>query len=264
LITQIYEIQTPGEAAVMVERGVDHVGSVVCSIENWQEPLVRDTLREAERKGAKSSLILLFSEEKAVCSALSYYRPDIVHFCDDLYSRQGGEIEGERLEKLFELQRKLRSLFPGMRIMRSVQVPSEGALESLPVLDWMRAFEPVSDYFLIDTWMGGDASQPVWGFVGITGVPCNWRIAAEVVVESRIPVILAGGLSPENVYEAVRAVRPAGVDSCTRTNAVDSTGRPIRFRKDADRVARFVNEAHRAEKDMDHKRHRYLGEDHHV
>ncbi|MBN1940309.1 MAG: N-(5'-phosphoribosyl)anthranilate isomerase, partial [Candidatus Aminicenantes bacterium] len=59
--------------------------------------------------------------------------------------------------------------------------------------------------------------------------------------------ILAGGLSPENVYEAAMKVRPAGVDSCTLTNAVDLEGKPIRFKKDFAKVAAFVAESRRAE-----------------
>jgi phosphoribosylanthranilate isomerase len=50
-------------------------------------------------------------------------------------------------------------------------------------------------------------------------------------------VILAGGLTPDNVREAILAVRPAGVDC--HTGVEDASGR-----KDADKVRRFVAEAH--------------------
>jgi len=53
----------------------------------------------------------------------------------------------------------------------------------------------------------------------------------------RIPVILAGGLSPENVAEAISVVQPWGVDSLTHTS------RPLPgggFCKDLDRVRQFV------------------------
>ena len=48
--------------------------------------------------------------------------------------------------------------------------------------------------------------------LGGTGIPHDWRISAKIVAGSSIPVILAGGLTPENVYEAIRQVRPYGVD----------------------------------------------------
>jgi phosphoribosylanthranilate isomerase len=53
---------------------------------------------------------------------------------------------------------------------------------------------------------------------------------------SNRPVILAGGLTPENVKSAILAVRPAGVDS--HTGVEDSTGR-----KSREMVQKFVSEA---------------------
>ena len=85
------------------------------------------------------------------------------------------------------------------------------------------------------------------GYIGITGTICDWDLAKRLVDQSRIPVILAGGLSPENVYQALTAVFPAGADSCTHTNRVDAHGNPIRFHKDFNRVKAFVEEVRRYE-----------------
>jgi phosphoribosylanthranilate isomerase len=70
------------------------------------------------------------------------------------------------------------------------------------------------------------------------------------VDSSSIPVIAAGGLSPDNVYDAIMTVRPFGVDSCTKTNRVDRGGKNVRFVKDPGLVKRFVREVRRAEKDI--------------
>jgi phosphoribosylanthranilate isomerase len=108
-------------------------------------------------------------------------------------------------------------------------------------------FEPVSDYFLTDTLIlpekkteSSCGHQPVTGFVGITGKICDQNVAAELVKKSSIPVILAGGMTPDNVSEGIRLIKPAGVDSCTGTNALDKSGNPIRFKKDIEKVRRFV------------------------
>ena len=63
-------------------------------------------------------------------------------------------------------------------------------------------------------------------------------------------VILAGGISPQNVMGGIRNIRPAGVDSCTRTNALDENGRPIRFKKDLAKVRMLVEQVRAAEKSL--------------
>jgi len=250
LITQIYEIQTPEEARLMADCGVDHIGSVVLSAADWRQSAVYDTIRTVATKNAKSSLILLFNDKHTVFSALSYYRPDIVHFCEEIAPLiRNNDLRG-CLQPLVQLQTDIRARFPNIEIMRTVPIPESGAAACLPVFEIARLFEPVSDYLLADTWAAGNTDQPVSGFVGITGAICDWQAAAELVVNIRIPVILAGGLAPENVFEGIRSVRPAGVDSCTRTNAVDAAGRPVRFKKDAEKVKDFVHRARRAEKEF--------------
>ena len=64
-----------------------------------------------------------------------------------------------------------------------------------------------------------------------------WDVAAEMA--RRHPVLLSAGLTPDNVGEAVRRVRPYGVDVNSGVEA-----RP--GRKDAARVTRFVTEARAA------------------
>jgi phosphoribosylanthranilate isomerase len=51
--------------------------------------------------------------------------------------------------------------------------------------------------------------------LGGTGRVHDWRVSAEIVRRSPVPVFLAGGLRAENVADAVRAVRPFGVDVCS-------------------------------------------------
>jgi phosphoribosylanthranilate isomerase len=47
---------------------------------------------------------------------------------------------------------------------------------------------------------------------GGTGEKVEWELAAEIVRLSKLPVMLAGGLTADNVAEAIRVVRPYAVD----------------------------------------------------
>ena len=79
------------------------------------------------------------------------------------------------------------------------------------------------------------------GKFGAVGKTHDWSVSRRIVEEQTTPVVLAGGLKPENVAEAIRAVRPAGVDSFSQTNRTDGS-----YRKDFDRVRRFHEEAQAA------------------
>lgn len=250
MITQIYEIQNPGEVDPVCAAGVDHIGSVILSQEDWQQPIIRETVQSVQNAGKKSSLITLFSDSATVFHALDYYRPDIIHFCEMLSLDSGGM---DVCQRLLALQQDIRMRYPDVAIMRSLPIGRPAEKHDMPTFSLAELFQPVSDYFLTDTVLSTGPTlkdQPVEGFVGITGQTCHWEIARDLVTRSQIKVILAGGLSPENVYEGARFVRPAGVDSCTRTNRLDEQGHPIRFQKDMARVRSFVAEARRAAIDI--------------
>ena len=158
-------------------------------------------------------------------------------------------------ERLIYLQKNVKQRFPEINIMRSIPIVREGQDYDFPTVKISRNFEPISDYFLTDTLLIDPTGpqpdqQPVEGFVGITGKTCNWEIARQLVQESQIPVILAGGISPQNVVKAIENIRPAGVDSCTQTNMQTQNGQPVRFRKDLKKVKAFVEAVRGAEKEF--------------
>ena len=89
---------------------------------------------------------------------------------------------------------------------------------------------PLVDGFITDTY------SPETGASGATGRTHDWAVSRRLVQLSPKPVILAGGLTPANVRQAIAAVRPAGVD--VHTGVEDASGR-----KDRDKVLAFVAEA---------------------
>ena len=81
-----------------------------------------------------------------------------------------------------------------------------------------------------------DAS--VEGLYGGSGVTADWNGAAELA--KHYPLLLAGGLNPDNVVGAVQQVKPWGVDVASGVEAGPG-------RKDADKIKAFVNAVRSAE-----------------
>lgn len=79
-----------------------------------------------------------------------------------------------------------------------------------------------------------DAPSPGYGGSGAT---FDWSLAAEVARE--LPIVLAGGLTPENVAEAVRTVTPWAVDVASGVESAPGV-------KDPERMRRFVERAKEA------------------
>ena len=261
---QIYEVQDPKEAKALVDLGVDHIGSVLTDSSQLKNATIRKTVQVIQQAGIKSGLIPIFKDPREIFQALDYYQPDFIHFCEMLspFPEDQASVARE-CDALLSLQSAVKERFPQIAIMRSLSVPRAGISQTdeiqKNILRYAGLFAPLSEYFLIDTLIGkpGDQSrQPVAGYVGITGELCDWKIAGAIITASLIPVILAGGISGENVFEAITTLKPAGVDSCTKTNALDQQGRPIRFKKDMKKVQLLVEEARCAdeflEKSRDH------------
>ena len=219
MIVQIYTAQSIDEARAMADLGVDHIGLT---------PAHHDLPGEIDYETA-AAIGAALNETKATVVALTVdrdldaisemaaaVRPEILHFCPP-----SGAIEPELIAEF-------RRRFPEMAVMYAVSVAGPEAL------DEARRFEAVSDWFILDTQAPGIPG------VGASGAVHDWSVSRRIVQEAEIPVILAGGLSPDNVSEAVRTVRPAGVDSLTHTNRDLGGGR---FEKDLELVGAFASAA---------------------
>lgn len=99
-------------------------------------------------------------------------------------------------------------------------------------LDDAAAMAPHVDALLLDS------GSPADGVFGGTGATHDWALSARIVAASPVPVWLAGGLHPDNVGEALRVVRPFGIDVCS---GVRRDGR-----LDPARAAALVRAAHDA------------------
>ena len=215
---QIYTMQSPDEALAVARLGVDHVGITPSSI-GLPGEVSFAAAREivAAVKGVATSVALTVENDlDAIEAMVQAVRPDILHLC-----ALAGALPPAGVEKL-------RARLPGLPIMQAVSVAGQDAIQTA------LAYQAVSDYLILDT------QAPDIAGIGASGIVHDWNISRQLVEQVKIPVILAGGLSSENVAEAIRVVRPWAVDSLTHTNQLLPGGG---FRKDLQRIKRFVTAA---------------------
>jgi phosphoribosylanthranilate isomerase len=215
MLTQIYEVNTPAEAQAISAIGVNHVGVKVGSGEFAREISVIMAMRIAAAVPPPSKFVALFlsSDASFIAECARELRPAIVHL--------GASPDALPPKDVAILKEALSDSL----IMRTIPVFGQ---ESVTIAD---SYAKIADFLLLDSYRPSD------GKIGALGVVHDWEISRRIVAEVGIPVILAGGLGPENVADAIRSVRPAGVDSKTKTD------RPGSHRKDLDRVRLFHHAA---------------------
>ena len=186
-------------------------------------PVHREDLSEGE---AAAIIKTLAPPVFAVLITYLERASEIAAFCDGLGARivqLHGDIQRDELKRL-------KILDPNLTVIKSLVVGmgDHKALEAM-----LRQLSPFVDAFIADTF------DPNTGASGATGKTHDWRVSRRLVEVADRPVILAGGLTPENVKRAILEVRPAGVDS--HTGVEDSSGR-----KSREKVEKFLSEAHEA------------------
>jgi phosphoribosylanthranilate isomerase len=218
MLTQIYEVTSAQEAAAISEMGVDHIGVLIGDGSFPREQSVTSAVEIAAsiRRPSKLCALFLSSDLAYVVRAIRELAPAIVHL--------GAVAELVTPEHVLDLRRGV----PGILVMRSVPVVG---LESIDVA---QRYEGIADFLLLDSYRPNDKQ------IGALGVTHDWSISRQIVDKVRTPVILAGGLGPDNVAEAIRVVRPAGVDSKTRTDRGDTHA------KDLEKVRLFERAAKQA------------------
>ena len=114
----------------------------------------------------------------------------------------------------------LRNARPELKLLKAVH-GADAAVQ---------AYEELVDGFVADSF------NPSTGQVGGTGLTHDWTLTARLVQQLRRPLLLAGGLTPDNVVAAIKAVQPWGVD--VNSGVKDATG----F-KDPERMKAFISAA---------------------
>jgi len=116
---------------------------------------------------------------------------------------------------------ELRRIAPELLLIKSLIVGREPQDE---LIRQMKVLSPLADVFITDSF------DPSSGACGATGRVHDWDISRRLTALSPRPVILAGGLTSENVAAAIRAVKPAGIDAHTGVENPDGGKDPGKIR----------------------------------
>ncbi len=199
---------------MLAEAGVDAVGI----------PLGPPPVKaEISQKQASAITAVLPPRVAVICITYAETTEEIIPLCRAM-NATAVQLHGEAPVVVLET---LRQHAPELFLIKSLVV-RQGNLKELEAELAQCALH--ADAFLTDTF------DPATGERGATGMTHDWEISARLARLSPKPLILAGGLNPDNVREAIARVAPAGVDAHT---GLESMG----GRKDPERVARFMAEA---------------------
>ncbi|ERG89474.1 MAG: phosphoribosylanthranilate isomerase [halophilic archaeon J07HX5] len=220
MLVQLYSLTHPDDIQALVELGVDRFGFAVGDQGLPAEvPLERAHELFALVPDDRTTTVLSVHTAPAEAAAFARrVRPDLLHRCPPPGTDDPTDL------------RALASALPAdVALMTAVAVGTDTA-----AIDRAAAVATHSDALVVDS-----AAPDIPG-VGATGESHDWSVSRRIVDRVDVPVVLAGGLGPDNVAAAIRAVRPAGVDSYTRTSRTDR-------RKHIDRTRAFVQAARAAQ-----------------
>jgi phosphoribosylanthranilate isomerase len=208
-------IQDEAEAWAAIGEGADALG-LVSTMPSGPGVIAEETIArvaEAVPPPVATFLLTCARDVDAVAAQHRRVRTTAVQLCD-------------RLER--GTLRDLRAALPGVRIVQVVHVTGPEAIEEA-----VAATED-ADALLLDS---GDRSGAV-PRLGGTGRRHDWALSRRIREAVSVPVFLAGGLTAENVAQAIDEVGPFALDVCT--------GVRIDGRLDESKLVRFVSAAYAA------------------
>ncbi|MBW6411537.1 phosphoribosylanthranilate isomerase [Clostridium weizhouense] len=218
---QIYSLVNYNESVATMDAGADHIGLVPMQsggVPAHRVPfdVVDRIFNEAKKRGVKCVAIMLNKDPDEMIFIANRVKPDILHIAGMEYTADAAFAE------------RLHKECPGVELMQAVLVDGPEAVERA------KEYAKFCDYILTDSGLAADTG------IGASGMTHDWNIDAEIVRTVNIPVIIAGGLGPDNVEECIKEVRPYGVDSLTKTSYKYNDGV---MEKDIPKVKEFCERA---------------------
>jgi len=217
MYVKICGIRRHEDALIAAELGADAIGLLVGQGHNSPDFISAAVARE-----------ICHSLPPSVEAVLATHIPEVDEI-ERLLLQSGIKAVQLHSEITADSVANLRERFPDLKVLKSVHVISADSVAD------PEAFRTVVDGFVLDT-INVATDQ-----VGGTGKTHDWSISQKIVARyPEIPIILAGGLTSENVRSAIEYVHPFGVDVNSGTKGSDGF-------KDARKMREFILEAKRSD-----------------
>lgn len=212
-------IASPEEATIAIDAGADALG-LVARMPSGPGPIADAMIAKVTAFAPPPVATFLLTAEttaKAISAHIRATNPSTVQVVS--------HIDPAEAEKLAALE-------PSVRRVQVIHVEGPDALDLIP------PYEPHVHAFLLDSGRPNAAVAELGG----TGRAHDWSVSAAFVQATSRPVFLAGGLTAANVPDAIRRVRPYGLDLCSgvRTNGL----------LDPDKLAAFVSAVQRTDAEL--------------
>lgn len=208
-------ISSVEEAQLAIRYGASALG-LVSAMPSGPGPIAEELIAEIARTippGVASFLLTSNQDPESIITQQRYCRTNTIQLVDSIS---------------IPTYKSLRAELHGIGLVQVIHVTGEASIdEAIAVAEYV-------DAILLDS---GNQRLSVKELGG-TGRTHDWSISKKIVEAVSVPVYLAGGLTPENVAEAVRYVRSFGVDLCSgiRTNG----------KLDEEKLAAFFDSVSRA------------------
>lgn len=212
LLVKICGLSTSGTLEAALDAGADMVGFVFFEASPRHVDL--GTARELGRlAGGRATKVALTvdADDTTFENIIETLRPAILQ----LHGR-------ESVARVRDIKQKF-----GLPVMKAIPVGSAADLADLP------GYAAAADRILFDARAPKDATRP-----GGLGVPFDWQLLKDLRLD--VPFMLSGGLTIDNVAEAVAIARPGGVDVSSGVESAPGV-------KDPEMIRAFIRAARAAE-----------------
>ena len=192
-------INSRDEAKLAIKNGASAIG-LVARMPSGPGPIEDELIKDIARTVPPPIATFLLTCETDAHEIISHhYRT----------STNTIQIVDELTDRNYQL---LRKNIPTVKLVQVIHVIDDSSVEEAI------AISTEVDALLLDS---GNPKLKIKELGG-TGRTHNWKLSRRIVEKSRVPVFLAGGLTPDNVQRAIEEVQPFGIDVCSgvRTNGM--------------------------------------------